>query len=198
MSSPEAIYDTLFIGQKLQRKIEDFSQYEIQFFSYFSCLLSLYDGNSVDSWMYSFVKTELGSPYSIDISFSIQTLNASRFIKCAEKSKDYFTITESGIEFLNFQNENASIFIERRKYLTAACNTISLIPFGSIKEAIIREPVLCSAGHSLAKRTLLELSNPATTVLYSQFKDLKTALENKYADLIVPAVVWLESLNKEC
>lgn len=197
MNSPEAIFDTLFIGQRLQQKIEDFSQYEIQFFAYFSCLLSLYEGNTVEDWKYSFVKTELGSPYSIDIYLSIQTLLASGKLSQNENSKEYFTVNEEGIEFFNFQNEAASSLTDRKKYLITACNTISLIPFGAIKEAISREPVLYSAGNSLSKRSLLENSSPATKVLYSQFKDLKLALQDKYQDLIVPAVVWLESLNPE-
>lgn len=197
MNSPEAIFDTLFIGQRLQRKIEDFSQYEIQFFAYLSCLLSLYEGNTVEDWKYSFVKTELGSPYSIDIDVSIQTLLASGKLSQTENTKEYFTVNESGTEFFNFQNEAASSFADRKKYLITACNTISLIPFGAIKEAVSREPVLYSAGNSLSKRSLLENSNPATKVLYSQFKDLKLALQDKYQDLIVPAVVWLESLNPE-
>jgi hypothetical protein len=197
MNSPEAIFDTLFIGQRLQRKIEDFSQYEIQFFAYFSCLLSLYEGNTVVDWKYSFVKTELGSPYSIDIDVSIQTLLASGKLSQSENTKEYFTVNEAGNEFFNFQNEAASSLADRKKYLITACNTISLIPFGAIKEAISSEPVLYSAGNSLSKRSLLENSNPATKVLYSQFKDLKLALQDKYQDLIVPAVVWLESLNPE-
>lgn len=195
MNNPEAIYDTLFIGQRLQRKIDDFSQYEIQFFAYFSCLLSLYEGNTIGEWMYSFIKTDLGSPYSSDINFSINTLRANDLIKATENSKEYFTITKKGEDFFKYQDENTNQFISRKKYLTTACNTISLIPFGSIKEAISNEPVLHSAGNSLTKKNLLEDSNPATVALYSQFKYLKTALEDKYHDLIVPAVVWLESLN---
>lgn len=197
MHSPEAIFDTLFIGQRLQRKIEDFSQYEIQFFAYFSCLLSLYEGNTVEDWKYSFVKTELGSPYSIDIEMSIQTLLASDKLSQIEKSQDYFVVNEAGKEFFNFQNEVSSSLTDRKKYLTTACNTISLIPFGAIKEAVSKEPVLYSAGNSTSKKNLLENSNPATKALYSQFKDLKLALQDKYEDLIVPAVVWLESLNDE-
>jgi hypothetical protein len=183
MNSPEAIFDTLFIGQRLQRKIEDFSQYEIQFFAYFSCLLSLYEGNTVEDWKYSFVKTELGSPYSIDIDAS-QTQN----------SKEYFTINEAGKEFFNFQDEAASSLADRKKYLTTACDTISLTPYGVIKEAIGNEPVLYSAKNSLSKKGLLEMSSPATKVLYSQFKDLKFALENKYQNLLIPAMVWIEYL----
>lgn len=197
MDSPEAIFDTLFIGQKLQCKIEDFSQYEIQFFSYFSCLLSMYEGNSADDWKYSFVKTDYGSPYSVDISSAIQTLLGSEKLKPIENSKDYFSITEQGLEFLNFQNEFASIFSDRKKYLTTACDTISLIPLGLMKEAIGNEPGLYSAKNSLSKKGLLESSSPATRVLYSQFRDLKLAIGDNYKDLIVPAIVWLESLKAE-
>jgi len=195
MHSPEAVFDTLFIGQKLQSKIDDFSQYEVQFFAYFSCLLSLYDGNTVEDWRYSFVKTELGSPYSIDIDMSIQTLVASGKISQTENSKDYLTVNESGKEFFYFQNEVSSSLEVRKKYLTTACNTISLIPLGTIKEAVCNEPVLYSANNSLFKKSLLENSNPATRVLYSQFQDLRLALQDRYHDLIVPAIVWLESLN---
>lgn len=197
MNSPEAIFDTLFIGQRLQRKIEDFSQYEIQFFAYFSCLLSLYEGNTVEDWKYSFVKTELGSPYSIDIDMSIQALLASGKLSQIGNTQDFFTVNEGGKEFFNFQNEASSSLSHRKKYLITACNTISLIPFGVIKEAVSKEPVLYSAGISRSKKSLLENSNPATKVLYEQFKDLKLALQDKYQDLIVPAVVWLESLNPE-
>lgn len=196
MNSPEAIFDTLFIGQRLQRKIEDFSQYEIQFFAYFSCLLSLYEGNTIEDWKYSFVKTELGSPYSIDIDASIQTLLASGKLSQTENSKEYFTINEAGEEFFKFQNEAASSLADRKKYLTTACDTISLTPFGVIKEAIGNEPVLYSAKNSLSKKSLLEMSSPATKVLYSQFKDLKFALESKYQNLLIPAMVWIEYLVK--
>lgn len=197
MNSPEAIFDTLFIGERLQRKIDDFSEYEIQFFAYFSCLLSLYDGNTANDWKYSFAKTQLGSPFSNEISLSIKTLTASDNLIQNGETMGYFILTGSGSKYLEFQTNELSIFWERRKYLQAACNTMSLIPFGTIKDAMIMEPVLDSAGHSLSPRNLLETTNPATKVLHSQFKNLKLALENKYTDLIVPAVVWLESLNSQ-
>ena len=195
MNNPEAVFDALFIGRGLQQKLEDFSQYEIQFFAYFGCLMSLYDGHAVDEWKYSFVKTELGSPYSSDIAVSIQTLCASGFFEHNSVSKDYFRITAKGEAFLNFQSENLSMFSSRMKYLETVCKTISLIPLGNIKEGIGKEPVLLSAGNSLTKKSLLEDSNPATRALYAQFKELKIALEDKFKDLLVPAVVWLESLN---
>jgi hypothetical protein len=197
MNNPEAVYDALFIGKKLQRKIEDFSQYEIQFFSYFSCLLSLYDGNSVDNWNYTFIRTELGSPYSSDIQMALATLTGNGSLTELIDSKGYFTVTDKGSNFLKFLEENITTISWRTKYLRTACNSLSLIPYGVIKEAINNEPVLNSAGNSLTRRNLLLETNPATRALYFQFKELKTALEDKHYDLIVPATVWLESLKQK-
>lgn len=99
MNSPEAIFDTLFIGERLQRKIDDFSEYEIQFFAYFSCLLSLYDGNTANDWKYSFAKTQLGSPFSNEISLSIKTLTASDNLIQNGETMGYFILTGSIITF---------------------------------------------------------------------------------------------------
>lgn len=196
MNNHEAVYDTLFIGRKLQQKMEDFSIYEIDFFAYFSCLLSLYEGNAVDKWHYTFIKADLGSPYSLDIQKAIATLKSNDYLK-ESSSKDYFSITVSGLNFLNFLENNISMLSWRTKYLKTACDSLSLIPYGTIKEAILNEPVLTSAGRSLVKRDLLRETNPATKALYSQFRDLKMALEDKYPELIVPATVWLEALSRK-
>ncbi len=190
-----AVYDTLFIGQRLQQKIDDFSEYEIQFFAYFSCLLSLYEGNTIDKWEYSFVKTELGSPFSLDIKTALSTLEANNSIQQVSGEGTYFNITGKGTEFFNFNNK-MNIVAWRKKYLETACKSISLLPLGVVKEAIISDPVMTSAKNSI-KTNLLEESNPATKVLYNQFEALHTALADQYQDLIVPAVVWLESLNPE-
>lgn len=190
-----AVYDTLFIGQRLQQKIEDFSEYEIQFFAYFSCLLSLYEGNTIDKWEYSFVKTEMGSPFSLDVKTALSTLEANNSIQQVSGEGTYFNITGKGIEFFNFNNK-MNIVAWRKKYLETACKSISLLPLGVVKEAIISDPVMTSAKNAI-KTNLLEESNPATKVLYSQFEALHAALADQYQDLIVPAVVWLESLNPE-
>lgn len=197
VNNPEAVYDTLFIGSKLQRRMEDFSQYEVQFFAYFSCLLSLYDGNPLDVWNYSFIKTDLGSPYSSDIQNALTTLSANGSIIELQNSKGYYRMSERGTEFLDFFEKNITLVAGRTRYLNTACNSLSLLPYGTIKEAVNNEPVLNSAGNSLVRRNLLLATNPATKVLYAQFRALKTVLEDKHYELMVPAVIWLESLKKD-
>jgi hypothetical protein len=193
-SNPDAIFDALYISRNLQRKIDDFSMYEVQFFSYFACLLSLYDGNAVDSWNYGYIKTEFGSPYSSDIHKAVTILKINDFFKEIDEANNYFVLTEKGDRFLSYQEDNIASIVWRRKYLNAACESISLLPLGNIKEALNDEPVLSSAGQSTSKKNLLQDTNPATKVLYSQFKSLRAALEGKYDDIIIPAVVWIQAL----
>lgn len=192
MSKPESILDTLFLGGRLQSKIGDFSLSEIQFFAYLSCLLSLYDGHTVSEWNCSFIKSNLGSPYSSDIHESLNLLLSNGSI--VETEKNFYKITDKGNRNLDFF-KTQTVINWRCLYLETACRSLSVLPYGVIKEALINEPVISSARHSLTSKSLLERSNPATEALHIQFASLKTALEGQYQSLIGPAIVWIESLN---
>ena len=189
----EAIFDTLYIGSIIEKKLDDFSQPEVQFFSYLSCLLALYSGNSLDFWEYIFVKTQLGSPYSVDINEAWNFLKNKGSIE--QTTEGYTKLTEKGKDEINFYL-TLHAFKQRLKYLNVACNSLSLIPVGFIKNAIHNEPVLKTARTSISTKFLLDENSPATHALYEQFDMLKTALKDKeYKDLLIPAVVWIESLN---
>lgn len=194
--SPEATYDVLYISSRLQRKVYDFSLYEIQFFSYFSCLLSLYDGTPIDSWSYNYIKADMGMPYSSEIHKTFDHLNAYGLVDELVESRGYFKLTDKGENFLSFYNDNINHTSWRRKYLDAACDSVSLIPFGNVKNALNEEPVLRSAGNSRLKRNLLSETNPSTRALYQQFRALHDAIGDSVGCLIIPAVVWLQALNE--
>lgn len=189
---PEAIFDTLYIGYNIESTLEDFSHYEIQFFAYLSCLLALYEGNPLSFWEYNFVKTLLGSPYSVDIKQAFMFLESNSSLEVS--AEGYGRLTKKGKDEMGFYLELYT-FKQRSVYLDAACNSLSLIPISSIKEAIYNEPVLKSA-RSVTRKYLLDEKSPATQVLYEQFGILRHALKDEqYKTLIIPAVVWLESLK---
>jgi hypothetical protein len=192
MSKPESVLDTLYIGQKLQSRIGDFSLSEIQFFAYLSCLLSLYDGHTVSEWNCAFIKSNLGSPYSSDIHSSLELLISNGSI--IETDQNFYQVTGKGGRNLDFFKTQSQINW-RCKYLETSCRSLSVLPYGTIKEALIREPVIFSARNSLTSKSLLESSNPATEALHIQFASLKAALDGQYKSLIGPAIVWIESLN---
>lgn len=189
----EAIFDTLYIGLKIESKLDDFSHPEVQFFAYLSCLLSLYGGNPLSFWEYSFVKTQLGSPYSVDINEGWNFLKSKASVE--QTTEGYSKLTDKGRDEIDFYL-TLHAFKQRVKYLDAACKCLSLIPVGYIKKAIQNEPVLKSARIGISRKFLLDGSSPATDALYEQFGNLKEALkEVDYKDLLIPAVVWIEALN---
>lgn len=194
MVNPKATYDLLYLAKRLQEIMEDFSRSEIHFLSYFSCLLSIYDGHPQQDWDYDFVKTENGSPTSAEIEASLDSMLAGEYVKNLPEDQQFFKLTTKGVQLLE-KLDNMSIFIQRKKYLETSCNSLVLMPIGIFKEAIIHDPVIHSARTYLTRKSLLVDNDPATKVLYSQFAKLRLALQDKYDDLIVPAMVWIESLD---
>lgn len=188
--NPFATYDALFVGNKLQRYIGDFNFSEVQLFCYFSCLLSLYDGNPTSFWGYKFIKNELGVPLSTDVYDALDCLLRNDEI---EDLNRYYKITQQGkgkIQILS----SLSRFQDRIKYLETACESLLALPIGNIRNAINSEPIVRTASKS-AVRTLVDEENGAITLLYEQFDLLKEAINSKDSDLFVPAVTWLKYLQ---
>ena len=188
--SPFAIYDTLFVGNKLQRYIGDFNSSEIQLFCYFSCLLSLYDGNPISFWGYKFIKNDLGVPLSTNVYDALDCLVRNNEVEIVS---DYYEITSDGYSKCELLSELCR-FRDRRKYLDAACESLLALPLGYIRSAINSEPIVKAANNS-AIRTLVDEENGAITLLYEQFELLKEVINSHDTDLFVPAVTWLKYLQ---
>lgn len=191
---PEASFDTLYIGTKIEDKIQDFALYEIHFFSYLACLLSLYDGQPLSFWEYGFIKSSFGSPYSSELHSAWDLLVAKESIIIS--SEGFAKMTEKGRDEIKFYL-TLNTFQEREKYLAASCKSLSFVPMGCLQEAISNEPVLRSARLSAAKRMLLDEESVGYKVLYDQLHALKKVLEDKYKNLLIPAVVWIEYLRQK-
>lgn len=188
--NPFAAYDTLFVGNKLQRYIGDFNFSEVQLFCYFSCLLSLYEGNPTSFWGYKFIKNDLGVPLSTEVYDALDCLLRNEEI---EELDRYCKITNEGEHKIVFLS-SLSRFQNRIKYLETACESLLALPVGNIRNAINSEPIVRAASNS-SVRTLVDEDNGAITLLYEQFDLLKEAINSKDSDLFVPAVTWLKYLQ---
>lgn len=192
MALTQGIYDSLYIGSKLQSNIGDFSEGEIQIFSYLACLLALYDGRESSSWGYIFIKNENGSPYSSDISSGIATLVNNRLLIDSDKDS-YFNITESGISFFERLAEHG-LNKQRTVYLNAAMEMVNFFPYGVLTKAINEEPILKSSRLIRLRRNLLDEDGSGQELLYEQFKSLKRTVDINVKGLLMPAYLWLNSL----
>ncbi|UOY08911.1 hypothetical protein L0P88_10235 [Muricauda sp. SCSIO 64092] len=192
MALSEGTYDCLYIGNKLQSKIGDFSEGELQLFAYLACLLALYDGQDVSSWGYLFIKNENGSPYSNDVSNSMGFLAEAEFLNDSDKD-NYYTITTEGA-FLLAQLASHSGNLFREKYLKAAVLMVDFFPYGLLTKAINEEPILRLSRSVNARRNLLDSDGSGHALLYQQFSILKEAISEESKELIMPAYLWVNSL----
>jgi len=182
------VYDTLSLIARLEKKLLDVSSDELQLFSYLACLLSVYDGLDSNKWGYRFSHTKLGAPYNEGFRLSLNALVLKKLLIC--KGNDYFQTTEAGLEKLSTLS-NMSIYAGRERYLEASAQSIKFVPYGDVRSALLEEPTLKHAQGLDASHVLLDSESASIEFLYEQFELLKTALNSKYKNLVIPALVWM-------
>lgn len=188
--SPEATFDSLFIANRLQKEAGTFSSPELHLFGYLACLLWLYSGHAVADWGYTFVGTELGAPFSVDIDGAIRLLAARGYFVQVEER---LLVSEPGEQSLQ-EFSGLVLAQERTECLYAACASTSALSTGMVSNALTQEPDLRRAQLMPMSRPLLE--ELALSELYFQFDALRNGLQQKGTDLRMPAVVWLAALYR--
>jgi hypothetical protein len=188
--SPEATFDCLFMAARLQRDSGTFTASELHLFAYLACLLWLYRRRATADWGYSFVSTDLGAPFSIDIDGVIREL----------QSRGYLVRVQERLRTSNTADQQLNVFLgltlnaERIECLHAACSSTSALSVGMVGSALAQEPELRRARAMPNNRPLLE--DTAQSQLYEHFDALHRALNKEDIDLRVPAVVWLSALYR--
>jgi hypothetical protein len=188
--NPNATFDCLFIAQRLQSQSVAFTGPALHLFAYLACLLSLYRRNIVSDWGYTFVGTELGAPYSLEIDSAMKDLHGCGFFLQAGGRLSMTTAAELTL------NEFAGLEInqDRAQCLEAACSCVSAFSIGMVTSAMSKEPELERSKLVPSSRMLLE--DAALSQLYTQFEALRVNLGEQIADLRLPAVVWLSALYR--
>lgn len=181
-------YDALSLTLKLQEKLDDVSVDEIQMFSYLACLLSIYDGKGANDWGYLFIKNELGAPYNNDIVETIKVLADTRMVKM--KDREYFLATRLAHDRYALLSK-MKMYEDREKYLSASAKCIKFVPYADVRSALYEEPTLLYSKRIDERQILLDGNSATIHLLYRQFDNLRTALRDRYKNLVIPALVWM-------
>ena len=187
MANAFALFDFLFIAEKLYAKFGTATFGEIHLFSYLACLLSLFRGQPVAGWGYNFAGLDSGSPFSAELQAGCPALEFVGLIACKAGS---VTMTSEGTNQLQFLSALRQ-FSSRQSYLTAACESLLCLPIGSVRNALSMEPGLRPALKFGGTRPLLE--ETALGQLHEHFDALYHVLGDSQ-DLLVPSTVWLTYL----
>ena len=190
MPNSFAIFDTLYIIDQTKKQCSGLSVTELNFLSYFACLLSLYKGHPVTDWGYAFLRNELGAPISADLYESCQILEMNSEL---QKRETVFNITEQGIKRIGVYS-GLKVFHQRIQFLEAACDCLLIESILDILSAISKDAVISeSSVHAL--KYLNNSDNSALAVLYQQFDVIKRAIGNR-DNLFIPATSWLFYLRQ--
>ena len=138
MPSSYASFDILFITEELSLKLGTATVGEIHLFAYLGCLLSLFKGQPVADWDYSFAGLESGSPFSPELQQAYTELERAGFVSSTDSN---VTVTELGKQQIEIFN-SLKIFVSRKSYLSAACASLLSFPVGMVRNAMSMEPGL--------------------------------------------------------
>ena len=190
MTNPNAIFDSLFIVSQTSFQCAGISISELNFLSYFSCLLSLYKGIAVSDWGYSFLKSEQGVPVSAELSES-----CSMLVGAGELENDgvRYCMTPAGESRLKFLRTLSCMNV-RTECLQAACDCLLMDSIVEILSLISRDSVIKESSlHPL--KYLNSKENASLSVLYQQFEVVRNAIGDR-RNLFVPATSWLLYLRQ--
>lgn len=185
-----ASFDTLYIIEKTKKHCFGLSVYELNFLSYFSCLLSLYQGCPVSEWGYMFLRNTMGAPVSAEIVESFEVMEKRGEL---QKQDTISCITDRGENRLSFFM-GMERFKNRRPYLDAACDCLLMESILDILSTISRDAVISESSiHAL--KGLNCNDNSALSLLYQQFDVIKKAIGRR-DNLFIPANSWLMYLKQ--
>lgn len=187
--NPSATFDVLFIASSTKRSYSDLSFYELNFLSYFACLMSLYDGNPTSEWDYSFYKNNAGVPVSSAIAEAVNALLKNGEI---HEESSYYEILPDGECNLELY-KTFSFFNKRIKYLKAACDCLLMESIVSLSSILSSDPVITeSATHSLKRLNSKE--NVSLVSLHNQFETIEKVV-GLQKEMFVPAYMWIQFLK---
>ena len=183
--NPDAAFDCLFIAGRLQVQTGTFTIPEL----HLACLLWLYRGRAVADWGYSFMGTELGAPFSVDLELAVTTLLDRGFLIRTLDGVCTSELAEPSVAEMG----SLSLNKDRVECLDSSCASTAALSSGMVGCALAQEPDLRRAQATPMSRLLLE--DAARSQLFLQFDALRNGLRSG-DDLRTPAVVWLTALYR--
>lgn len=185
---PEAYFDTLSIGHKLDTQLDGgFKQEEVHLFSYFSSILFLFKEKPLADWAYQYQIDANGYPFSMEIAKAIERDVQNVLF---EEKDEYLVITARGVDQLNVLRSLA-LFKEREEVIDAACITGIVLPYSSALRALLSEP-------EIEKRKNLEDSSWLDqTEIYPKFLEVSKAVGVSSENLVISAATWVDYLSSQ-
>ncbi|MDU4002415.1 hypothetical protein [Pluralibacter gergoviae] len=187
---PSAYFDSLMIMDEMPASLRPISFVEYHLYSYLSCVLALFKGESISSWGYKYTVTEYGFPFSNELQHAIDFLLNRGFIYSDENGLFHPNDDIISAELNNFSHDKS--LINRRELISIALQCGLNIPSGAIRNAIKNSPGM-SLSTSLAQAAPLLDDEDNIDILYEEYDVISKMIGKENKDLLSPAVIWLSA-----
>ena len=173
----EPYYDCLSLGYKLDEYLDVYEGQDIHLFAYFSAFLFHYAGNPIEEWKYRY-------PHSKQLQ---DALERHELVGKFESQNSFLTITKSGADEFNKFSNGLALFVERERFIEAACSTSILLPYKEAKTALLGDINITNA-RKLGGQDWLDFE-------YEKLKQITKALGAPVDDLTINAVTWVKLIQ---
>ena len=197
MSLPvTSTFDTLHLTWRIGTSSMDARVKEIHTLAYLACILSVFCGQTADSWGYGFCVTGSGAPYAERIDKAISGLTASGMMESVAGAYRLSPLGES----IRSSTASHRDPLLRLPFLDAAANTTLALALPVAIAAVMKEPQLRTAVKPVQRRRLLDTAGLA--VLEPHFDGLRSLSVKQHGEagavsLFATAVLWLQYLRAE-
>ncbi|HHT5701856.1 MULTISPECIES: hypothetical protein [Enterobacteriaceae] len=187
---PKAYFDSLLIMDEVPQSMKPISFIEYHLFSYLSCVLSLFRGDSISNWGYNYTVTQYGFPFSNDLQNAINLITKKGFIFSDDNG-----LFQPSNEIIKTELDNFSYdtsLLNRRDLISTALKCGLNIPSGAIRNAIKNSPGV-SLHSSLSQSAPLLDDTDNIELIYDEYKVISDMIGKDNKDLLSPAVIWLSA-----
>lgn len=192
MSAPnaKALFDCLAIGSRLCEYGQTTTERELHLFAYLSRLLSVYEGIPASEWGYTFLGTESGAPFSLEVRDALDHLLYSRLVFADGATLRFSEDVKIRVDAISAHRMHQL----RTRLIDAACSALTVLPRGALAAALSADPQLTVAAMAPANRELF--TEHYLELIYRQVDILKAAMPAGTHDMRVPASVWMSALHE--
>jgi hypothetical protein len=186
---PEAYCDALLIIDQAPKALLPMSAVEMHLFSYLSCVLALFQGHAIGDWGYSYAVTSDGFPFSAELETARKVLVERSVLISDDEGMMSADPEELAAELSTVLSIGP--WIERSRWIKGATECALAFPTGSIRYAISQTPGMAASTSLRQRRRLLDTDD--VSLLYDEYKIVRSVLGEDIDDVLSPAVVWLSA-----
>jgi len=195
----EPYVDAIWLGQNMPSSLLPVSRIDMHLFSYLACIVSLLNGNAINSWRYRYTINDEGFPFSANFDEALSAAIRGGFFKDSLTGKLNFNQRKlsSELEILKSIHRPSA---KRFDHLSNSLRAALMLPIGQIRNSVSQSVSTKEVYRKLDQRRFSFQDQDEIDSIYNEYRVVYEAFDEDPGELS-PLIVWISSrlisINKE-